>query len=403
MTPQRKSAVATLIGLGFAVALAAIVSFYAIFYTSARELNQVSADLYLHPFVVNNAAASLKTTLYQMRSETLSVVLQQTRNEQWRKSSAQIEAYERSAQSNLQVIRRNFLGDMSRVDLLEQEFNAWRGIRTAILADVKTGHFAAANQKVMDEGTPAFNAMLGQVDYILSYSQRKAGQFVADAAHKSSEVIRTGQIMALALFATVLATAVAVIWRVRFLHQELTRQATLDALTGINNRRNFMALVQDEAYRATRYGQPLSLAVVDLDHFKRVNDTFGHHAGDLVLRHFCAVCMADLRQSDAIGRIGGEEFAILMPNTTAADARAVIERIRQTLADSMVLEGGAEIRITGSFGLVTSPGANATPDLDELFKAADLALYAAKAGGRNQVVTADMDAARSAAMAATLA
>jgi diguanylate cyclase (GGDEF)-like protein len=386
MTPLRKMAVASLLGVGFSVALFAILLFYGLFYTTTKDLKKLSEELYLHPFTVNGAAAGLKTSLYQMRSEALMLVLMQLRSGDWKKSSLQIDAFEQTAYQNLDVIKANFLGDMHRVERLEKGLREWHDIRAGILSDVKDGRFESADRRVKEEGSPKFSEILLEVDYVLAYSQRKAAQFVEEANTTSDNVLHQGQVLAIALFFTVFVTAVVVVWRVRFLHQELTRHASLDPLTGIHNRRNFLSLVHDENYRSMRWAHPYSLAVVDLDYFKKVNDTYGHHAGDAVLQHFCATCLAGLRSSDALGRLGGEEFGVLMPNTSSADALAVIERIRQAIAASSVQVGSAEIGITGSFGLVTSSASSSDDAIDALFRAADIALYAAKEQGRNRVV-----------------
>ena len=371
---------------GFAVALTAILFFFVLFATSTAELKKNSDDFYKHPFTVNDAASSLKISLYQMRDEALVLVLLRYRDDEWNDATRQITGFERDAERNLAVIKANFLGDMSRVSLLEKHMGEWHLIRESILNDVRQGHFEAADRKVKDIGTPKYNDILREVDYVLGYSRHRANQFVLDADNRSETVLYQGEMLTMVLFFVVLITASTVVCRVRYLHGELTRQATLDFLTGIHNRRSFLEQVQDEAYRSTRYGHHFSLAVVDLDHFKKVNDIYGHHAGDVALKHFCTTCLAGLRQSDVLGRLGGEEFGILMPNTPSVEAQQVVERIRQALAESIVREGTADIRITGSFGLVSSEVISVAQSLDALFKAADVALYSAKEHGRNQVV-----------------
>jgi diguanylate cyclase (GGDEF)-like protein len=164
----------------------------------------------------------------------------------------------------------------------------------------------------------------------------------------------------------------------------LTLQATRDALTGIPNRRNFMDIASREIHRAQRYGHPLSLAVVDLDLFKRINDAHGHHTGDLVLQAFCRTCRNTLRDSDVIGRIGGEEFAILLPNTSQTEAQEVIERVRRAVAATLIpITGPAPLCFTASFGISTLH--QGSGDLGNLLRRADGALYQAKERGRNQV------------------
>ncbi len=157
------------------------------------------------------------------------------------------------------------------------------------------------------------------------------------------------------------------------------RLATTDELTGITNRREFTRILNSELDRARRYGAPLSLIMYDLDHFKRVNDSFGHDVGDHVLQEVARLVNENIRSVDTAGRWGGEEFMVLMPQTVAASARTAAEKLRQAIAQHRFAEAGT---VTASFGV-----ALLTPqdDRDSLLKKADQALYQAKARGRNRV------------------
>jgi diguanylate cyclase (GGDEF)-like protein len=173
--------------------------------------------------------------------------------------------------------------------------------------------------------------------------------------------------------------------RSRRQHQrELANQARTDALTGCANRRSFREAVEAERQRANRYGSPFSLLMIDLDHFKAVNDLYGHLGGDQVLCHFVSTVLAILRPSDLLGRIGGEEFAILMPQTTDRDAAAIAERIRTTVEAETVTFEEQAISVTVSIG-VTQWRPEHDQTIDSLFGCCDKALYAAKNAGRNQV------------------
>ncbi len=169
---------------------------------------------------------------------------------------------------------------------------------------------------------------------------------------------------------------------------ELQRQALTDALTQLPNRRHFLELTDREWARARRSGCALSLLMVDLDHFKSINDRWGHGVGDQVLRAFADCMRPQLRDSDVLGRLGGEEFAVLLPETALAQARDVAERLRQALAEVTVeVEAGAPpIRVTASFGLVVGDADIGT--VDALFAHADQAMYAAKRAGRNRICVA---------------
>lgn len=166
--------------------------------------------------------------------------------------------------------------------------------------------------------------------------------------------------------------------------EELERQAHTDSLTGLANRRHFLALAEVELARALRYGKALSLFMLDVDHFKAVNDTHGHNTGDIVLQSLAEKVTQTLRKVDAVGRLGGEEFAAILPESNLDEARVVAERLRAVIASTtMQTENGAPVTITVSIGVATLAGDS--DSIDTLLKRADDALYLAKKSGRNQV------------------
>jgi diguanylate cyclase (GGDEF)-like protein len=170
------------------------------------------------------------------------------------------------------------------------------------------------------------------------------------------------------------------------LHDIVQRQAITDDLTGLVNRRRFLEALDAEIERARTFGSPLTIALADLDNFKQVNDAFGHHGGDVVLRAFADLIRSHVRDVDVSGRIGGEEFAILLPETNRAGAARVAERMRRSLnAVPIAISDEHSIHAASSFGV-----AELEPEQsgDDLLRAADAALYRAKAEGKNRVVTA---------------
>ncbi|MBI4184049.1 MAG: diguanylate cyclase [Proteobacteria bacterium] len=163
--------------------------------------------------------------------------------------------------------------------------------------------------------------------------------------------------------------------------------ALRDPLTGLLNRRGFEARLAEEVGRCRRYGRPLSLAMLDLDHFKKVNDTYGHPVGDEVLAAVAARLTAGMRGNDIAARYGGEEFIVLLPETTAEAALTVAERLRRRLAETPVATAaGRALPVTVSIGVAAFPGVG--EGAEALIAAADRALYAAKEAGRNRVVRA---------------
>jgi diguanylate cyclase (GGDEF)-like protein len=168
------------------------------------------------------------------------------------------------------------------------------------------------------------------------------------------------------------------------LHHEAQRLAVTDALTGIANYRAFTERLATEFERAVRFGRPLSVAIADIDHFKLINDRYGHQRGDVVLAELAARMCATTRTSiDLVARYGGEEFALILPETDAAGAAAVAEKIRLAAAQTPFTGGEQHLHATVSVGFATFPLHAATPEL--LIAAADLALYEAKRDGRNLV------------------
>ena len=163
----------------------------------------------------------------------------------------------------------------------------------------------------------------------------------------------------------------------------MQQMAITDSLTGLYNRRYFYMVLDNEIERTKRYQYPLSLIMMDIDHFKLVNDEFGHLAGDEVLESVAQICKNPLRQSDTIFRYGGEEFMILLPGTNQEEAMHVAERIRSTIAETRFKVNKGEVRITTSMGV--SEYSEEHPTANEFIESADRTMYAAKAAGRNCV------------------
>jgi diguanylate cyclase (GGDEF)-like protein len=161
------------------------------------------------------------------------------------------------------------------------------------------------------------------------------------------------------------------------------RLACLDGLTGLNNRRHFMTLAEMEWSRFKRYGRPLALLMMDIDFFKSVNDRYGHDVGDEVIKTVGNIVQNHKRTSDIVGRIGGEEFALLLPEATSDNAAAAGERFRRLVAECSFDGGGERVSVTLSVGVGASQ--DQTSGIEQIMKEADIALYEAKRSGRNQV------------------
>jgi hypothetical protein len=313
MTPRRRLTSLTILLLGYGVMVLAVAGLGWVTMRSLHQLQTLTSDLYVHPFAVSNAAATLKGSLFELRNKMAQIVLIKDQTESLGALEQDTQAYAQQIQSELAVINANFLGDMNRVREFETQFTQWNRLRAEILAANRTGQTDTAERLIRTVGTEQFNQLIPLVDYVLAFAKEKAQRLVEQAEQASRDMRSNVRTLIVLLMMLVFLTAAAVIWRVRFLQQELERQATTDTLTGLPNRRSFMASVNREVERSTRYQTSFALAVVDLDWFKTINDTYGHQVGDEVLKNFCAVCQQTVRASDTVGRIGGEEFAILFP------------------------------------------------------------------------------------------
>ena len=172
-------------------------------------------------------------------------------------------------------------------------------------------------------------------------------------------------------------------------NRELERLSISDGLTGLYNHRHIHGLLQEEFERALRTGERLTVAMFDLDRFKSVNDNYGHQAGDRVLEQFADILRQTAREIDRIGRYGGEEFMVVLPETGIEDGVVFVERVRREVARRSFLIGNSEtLRMTVSSGVATFPN-HGIHDPETLIRLADEALYAAKATGRNRVVRFD--------------
>ncbi|MGA2781037.1 MAG: GGDEF domain-containing protein [Smithella sp.] len=170
-----------------------------------------------------------------------------------------------------------------------------------------------------------------------------------------------------------------------FMNQlKLEEMATIDVLTQVSNRRYFLNIMEREFQQSKRYKKQISLMIIDLDYFKKINDTYGHTVGDYVLMEFAKICSREIRKTDMIGRLGGEEFAVMLPNTDVENARILAERIRKAVDHAIFEYQAVRIHLTVSIGLASFPLVDAN-DPHELIIKADEFLYLAKEKGRNRV------------------
>ena len=177
----------------------------------------------------------------------------------------------------------------------------------------------------------------------------------------------------------------AFIWMMNArLESDLLQQSIVDPLTGVLNRRGLQQALERELARFRRYGDDLTVAMLDLDHFKLLNDAYGHAAGDAVLIGTAQLVSTQLRETDVVGRFGGEEFVVLLAHTEISESEPILQHLCDTLRESTELLRGAEVRATASFGATSTRGRRSI-DAYDLLREADIALYQAKERGRDQV------------------
>jgi diguanylate cyclase (GGDEF)-like protein len=250
---------------------------------------------------------------------------------------------------------------------------ACRGGALQVLEDARSATLGRALY-----GVPRVVQEPGSVAIVpLAKEGRTLGALVLEGSEVKS--LTADEARPLTVLGAVVAGSLELVWQ----FVEVDRRARTDPLTGLWNRHHFGEQLQRTLNEADRYGTPVSLVLMDIDHFKRVNDTWGHEAGDSVLKQVARIVQDDVRSVDICVRYGGEEIAMLLAQTDSERAVEVAERLRARIAAQPLRHGRAEIPVTASFGVATYP--ETVKVRDQLFPASDKALYIAKHEGRNRV------------------
>lgn len=221
---------------------------------------------------------------------------------------------------------------------------------------------------------------------VISISQLQGSEQLSILAYQGPQA----HYLTINLLATVFVAFGLIVITQDHLRRDLERLASYDALTGVLTRRVILSLLDKSIAKVSRSGRPLALLMIDLDHFKRINDTYGHRVGDQVLTEILAAIEGALRKDTYIGRYGGEEFLVVMPDTNIEQLLEVSERIRRVTTETPVVCQEQTINCTISIGAMIIDVANADSLRDPVTRV-DKALYQAKVQGRNQVVIEDLD------------
>jgi diguanylate cyclase (GGDEF)-like protein len=256
---------------------------------------------------------------------------------------------------------------------------AFEARRNSILVEVLRHRGTALLRRFDAQSDPGLAALLPDAHNLvlvpMTADKGLVGILVVEYGEGTSRVARRDVEM-LERFASHGALAL----RNAILIQQMEELASVDALTSVANRRTFDSVIDNEIKRAGRYGKPVSLILADIDHFKALNDTYGHKMGDRALQQVASVLSKNVRDIDLVSRYGGEEFAIVLPNCSAADAAVRAEELRKAVARDLKSN-----KLTVSFGVASYP--SHAPGADILVVAADRALYQSKCDGRNRVTT----------------
>ena len=270
----------------------------------------------------------------------------------------------------------------------------WPGVIGRAASDDVVSHLMAQDKRslAVDKPTP-----IDGKRRLMTYGRVADFPLLVLAGTDMVEVLRpwrNHRLIVLSLAALISAVALLISWRaLRQLlaastsRSRLVAEAGTDPMTGVANLRSFMQRLEEEIVRARRYRRPISLMMLDLDHFKEVNDRYGHHAGDQVLKSVAATSQSMLRTTDLLARYGGDEFIALMPETDAKEALAVITRLQSAIGELAIRHGAETLNVKVSIGLASLAVNDVTSQ--QLIDRADQALYAAKTKGRDRVIFLD--------------
>lgn len=298
-----------------------------------------------------------------------------------------------AALPRLATLTRDNAEQQIRIGRLEKEFDQLNLVLSAMLEQERTGrHEEALFFVKQGNGREAIESILGELDGIEATERQLLAERTAVAGERATSNERYQYALAILGLALLALALLATIYVRRALsaeseaRRELQRFASTDALTNLPNRRSLMEALGRSIERAAKdRARKLALAIFDIDHFKQINDRFGHPAGDEVIREVGVRALDSLRKRDLVGRIGGEEFAVILPAAELQTARDLCERLRTAIAEKPVRAGDAIIPFTVSIGVAEFGEGD---DMDRLMARADKALYEAKSGGRDKVCLA---------------
>jgi diguanylate cyclase (GGDEF)-like protein len=359
-------------------------------YASARERDVAVAGQY-HAITVLRTTDAIKiAALNAIRGERGYVL---TGKEEFLRAFHDGVPVARREVARLRHLTRANPEQATHVITIERELTLFLAWLEAVVELQRGGREAEARELISEGvGRMSIETIIAEIDMIESYERRGQDLRMAQANQRAqANEVYQYVLSAIGMILLVISYLAAIALRRTMtaeqqVRNELRRRAMTDDLTGLANRRELMASLERATASALRNDRPLALAIIDIDHFKNVNDTHGHPAGDAVIRKIALTATEVMRAQDTVGRLGGEEFAVVLPDCSAQDALAACERLRVAIRETdLELETGHRMFVTLSVGIaVLGQGDHAA----DMIARADAALYNAKHGGRDRVLLA---------------
>ena len=349
--------------------------------TKIREQHQVTVDFYQHPFKVSNAVSRLKSDIDTMRIYMMQLTSSHNQHEIM-KYFELVSGSSQDIKPQLRIIEEKFLGDMKQVAKLKKLLEDWAILRAKIFRLMERGKNEEASFLAFSQGNEIYELASVYLNYISNYAQNKALFYEREAyGNYTATIVNIFWLVSFLTLFIIACTVYAI--RIVYYNSALLEDfAFHDRLTGLLNRRQFHILAEKSLSVITRHKRPLSVLIMDIDFFKKTNDTYGHNAGDAVLCSLAKLLTAELRESDLICRWGGEEFVALLPEIEKAEAVQTAKRINEQFASLSTNFQGQILQSTISIG-VAHISSHST--IEAIIHDADKALYRAKESGRNQV------------------
>ena len=378
-------AIATLVGFAALLAIAMVMTGQ-----SSQERDR-AAQWELHTLEVLDSTAKLRVAaLEAMRGERGYLITRDARFlDPYYQSLVEI----RTGEGQLSGLVQDNPQQVGRLATIEGRLDYLTGIMARMIALENAGRHPEVLRRIRaGDGGHALDQVLYDLDGFerverdLLKDRRAVREQTKTVAKRCEALLGIAGLILLAVGTWASLALRKSLRREAVIHREMELQASTDELTGLANRRETLASLDRHMASGRRHGRPVSVAILDIDFFKKVNDTYGHPAGDEVIRRVAQLSVEVMREEDLVGRLGGEEFVVILPEAEAAAAMIATDRLRKVIAGStLVLEDGRSLQITLSAGVAQMcPG----DDRTKLIARADEALYRAKSAGRDQVLLA---------------